>query len=669
MNGISKRLVALALFIGPVVANAELIPVAGSDGNLMVDDTTLGVTWADVASPQIELWSATGLPGSAQAYVASLNAENYGGYNDWTLPTGDGNYTTGDCGLGCGASTSATLNQLGYLFINELGNTPGVDMGINPQAALSNINPFQNLNPSNNWWTGSSPSYNSVWVFVSESKGEATTVYMASLPNLQVLAVRQGLAPVLPGSAVTYEFTATVYGAEGIFQNLNGAAVNGTFTFDLGHANAAQSTGTFGSTSAPWTALSSGGSFGGAPGVVPLLFTMVMWNSETAQLIYATSATVGAFGGDSSTIGGDATGTVPKFEANEAVETTTYVNGSGFTIHAASGTAAFLSNGLPVFDTIEGSTGQVNAGRPDVTGNLSFNIISAAPVVPIVTCPAASAPANLPYSSALTVVGGIPPYSFSLTTGSLPTGLTLNSSTGAITGASTVLGAANFTAQVVDSSGLAVGTVMTACTITVKNPTLPTVTPVVTGTLGTNGWYTSTTTMLKWTVTGFPIPTSSGCGTISVPQTTGTIYTCSATNSVGSAKNSVTIKEDSVAPSVVIKTPAANAVYSLNAKVLASYSCVDATSGVASCTGTVPNGASINTSSLGAQTFTVTGTDKAGNTITTSALYTVKPATATPASNAGGGGGGGIDKTSIGVLIFLSLLGYKRSGMRTIGMQ
>ena len=151
----------------------------------------------------------------------------------------------------------------------------------------------------------------------------------------------------------------------------------------------------------------------------------------------------------------------------------------------------------------------------------------------------------------------------------------------------------------------------------------PTVTAHVTGTLGTNGWYVSKTTTLKWTVTGKPVPTKSGCGTVSVPDTTGTTYTCSATNSAGSASDSVIIKKDTVKPVVTITTPANGATYALHSTVYASYSCSDATSGVATCSGTVADGAAIKTDSAGTKKFTVTSTDNAGNKETTSVSYTV----------------------------------------------
>ena len=82
---IVRCLTALVLLAGPVVANAALILV---DGGLMVNDTALNVTWANTVGANL-LWNPAGGPGTVQAWLATLNAENWGGYSDWTLPTGD----------------------------------------------------------------------------------------------------------------------------------------------------------------------------------------------------------------------------------------------------------------------------------------------------------------------------------------------------------------------------------------------------------------------------------------------------------------------------------------------------------------------------------------------------------------------------------------------------
>jgi len=158
----------------------------------------------------------------------------------------------------------------------------------------------------------------------------------------------------------------------------------------------------------------------------------------------------------------------------------------------------------------------------------------------------------------------------------------------------------------------------------------PSVLPSITGTLGKNGWYVSRPTTLKWMVIGNPTPVNSGCGAVGVPDTTGITYTCSSTNENGSVSNSVTIKKDTVAPTVLVTRPADEAVYALNQIVAASYICKDATSGVASCSGTVADGASIPTSVEGSQTFSVSATDNAGNAVSKSVTYTVAPPAATP---------------------------------------
>ena len=57
------------------------------------------------------------------------------------------------------------------------------------------------------------------------------------------------------------------------------------------------------------------------------------------------------------------------------------------------------------------------------------------------------------YSQTVAATGGTAPYAWSITVGALPAGLTLNGSTGAITGTPTTAGTANFTLQAQDSAG------------------------------------------------------------------------------------------------------------------------------------------------------------------------------------------------------------------------
>jgi hypothetical protein len=100
------------------------------------------------------------------------------------------------------------------------------------------------------------------------------------------------------------------------------------------------------------------------------------------------------------------------------------------------------------------------------------------------------------------------------------------------------------------------------------------------------------------------------------------------------ATASVTVKIDTVDPSVLVTVPAASGTYTVGQSVVASFQCSDAApgSGVPDelCVGTVGNGATIDTSSPGSKTFTVTATDRAGNTRQQSVTYNVVSANVAP---------------------------------------
>jgi hypothetical protein len=83
---------------------------------------------------------------------------------------------------------------------------------------------------------------------------------------------------------------------------------------------------------------------------------------------------------------------------------------------------------------------------------------------------------------------------------------------------------------------------------------------------------------------------------------------------------------DSTPPAIQIVTPQDGATYRQGTTVLADYSCADEAggSGLASCTGTVPRGQAIETSSPGTKAFTVNASDQAGNAASRTAHYTVQ---------------------------------------------
>ena len=82
---------------------------------------------------------------------------------------------------------------------------------------------------------------------------------------------------------------------------------------------------------------------------------------------------------------------------------------------------------------------------------------------------------------------------------------------------------------------------------------------------------------------------------------------------------------DTIPPTATITSPADGATYTKGQTITASFVCADEAggSGLASCVGTVADGAVINTTTVGSQTFTVTATDNAGNSLAVTHTYNV----------------------------------------------
>lgn len=88
---------------------------------------------------------------------------------------------------------------------------------------------------------------------------------------------------------------------------------------------------------------------------------------------------------------------------------------------------------------------------------------------------------------------------------------------------------------------------------------------------------------------------------------------------------------DVTPPTITLTTPTDGASYTQGQSVLANFNCNDAGgSGIATCAGTTATGSPIDTGSLGNHSFTVTATDTAGNSASTTASYTVTAPVITP---------------------------------------
>src|SRR5579863_7346624 len=126
------------------------------------------------------------------------------------------------------------------------------------------------------------------------------------------------------------------------------------------------------------------------------------------------------------------------------------------------------SGSLPPGLTLNPSTGLLS-GTPTTAGSYPFTVLvtdafggtaSKAATVTIAAAPSLANPAppsgqaGVAYSDALAVTGGTGPFTWTVSGGALPSGLTLNPSTGVLSGTPTATGLYTFTVKVTDANGL-----------------------------------------------------------------------------------------------------------------------------------------------------------------------------------------------------------------------
>jgi hypothetical protein len=112
-------------------------------------------------------------------------------------------------------------------------------------------------------------------------------------------------------------------------------------------------------------------------------------------------------------------------------------------------------------------------GTESVTSSPALVTISYTAVQPlrVTTTSLPAATGGRPYTAALAATGGVPPYAWTVTSGSLPPGLTLDASTGVISGTSDVAGTYDFTVTATDSESPAM-TASAALSVSVTGPVI-----------------------------------------------------------------------------------------------------------------------------------------------------------------------------------------------------
>ncbi|MHC4714185.1 MAG: putative Ig domain-containing protein, partial [Planctomycetota bacterium] len=131
---------------------------------------------------------------------------------------------------------------------------------------------------------------------------------------------------------------------------------------------------------------------------------------------------------------------------------------------------AVISGSLPAGLSLNSTTGEIS-GTPTSSGTSNFTVEVTDSQTPtpdtdqqalsitiyddlvITTSSLPDGQVGVAYSETLAASGGLPPYTWAVIAGSLPAGLSLNSSTGEISGTPTAYGTSNFTVEVTDSQG------------------------------------------------------------------------------------------------------------------------------------------------------------------------------------------------------------------------
>jgi len=291
-------------------------------------------------------------------------------------------------------------------------------------------------------------------------------------------------------------------------------------------------------------------------------------------------------------------------------------------------TAGSFNFTLQVLDSGGGSSSQT----------YTVSIAAATAPVSVTTTSLPNGTVGTAYSSSVSATGGTSPYTWTLSAGGLPAGLTLSGG-GAISGTPTLAGASTFTLKVTDSAG---GTSSQAYSVTV-NPTISiTPTSVTLSNLQTQQF---TATMTGSNTTAFAWSLSAMMGTLTAsglyaapapipsPQTI-TVKAANVSDPTQFATATVSLVPDTIPPTVALTSPSNGATVGGIVTVTASANDNIRVAGVRFLVDGVALGSELTTGpyaavwdtsafSNGTHTLTAVARDAGGNTATGTATVTV----------------------------------------------
>src|SRR5881296_2137774 len=349
------------------------------------------------------------------------------------------------------ASQSVTAGQMASFSVAATGTAPLNYQWRRNGAAVNGASSSTYSTPA----TSSSDNGGQFTVVVSNSAGSVTSstailTVNASIPPLQVTSSQ------LSGGTVGTTYSATL-NASGGTSPYSWSVSSGTLPTGLSLSSSGTLSGTptvagaFPFTVAVKDAASASASASLSINVVslpPLQVTSSQLSGGTVGTTY--SATLSASGGTSPYSWSVSSGTLP----------------SGL-ILSSSGT---LSGTPTVAGAFPFTVAVKDAATGSASASLSINVVGL-PLLQITSSQLPGGTVGSAYSATLSASGGTSPYSWSVSSGTLPTGLSLSSS-GTLSGTPTVAGAFPFTVAVKDAASASASASLSINVVTAAPPTV-----------------------------------------------------------------------------------------------------------------------------------------------------------------------------------------------------
>ena len=190
---------AAALSVGLLSANMANATdtMTSALGGQVVYDATTNLSWIANANLAATDSFVSGIASNgsmnwytAKSWIAAMDAANYLGYSDWSLPTSD------TC-----AGYNCTSSQMGNLFYNGLGQQSYQSITTNHNANYSLFNNVQ----SNFYWSGTeyAPDPYGAWYFFTSIGYQSA---YGKNYNMFALAVRPGQVSAVPEPSTALMF-------------------------------------------------------------------------------------------------------------------------------------------------------------------------------------------------------------------------------------------------------------------------------------------------------------------------------------------------------------------------------------------------------------------------------------------------------------------------------